>query len=85
MGKVIVQVQDANRIEAIKELAKAIGKCADALCATPQVALSNCNITNADTGISINTAKDIYETTIDHIENDPAPKRPAKGKKGRAK
>ena len=52
-GEVVISIEEAQRLNAITELAMAINKLASALCATPDVTIQNCAFSGVDTGISI--------------------------------
>ena len=58
-GEIVLNIEEAQRMRAITEIAMAINKLANALCATPDVTIKDCAFGNiSEAGISIKTMVD---------------------------
>ena len=69
MGQIKVTIQEAKRLAAITMLSETVLYLAKALNATPQVVITDCHIMSSNTGISIDTSPDVYETTVYDIDD----------------
>ena len=52
-GEIVLNIEEAQRMKAITEIAMAINKVATALTATPTVTISGCLFSSMETGISV--------------------------------
>ena len=58
-GEIVLNIEEAQRMNAITEIAMAINKLASALCATPDVTIQNCAFGNiSESGITIKSVKE---------------------------
>jgi len=71
MGKITVNIQREDRLEAIVELSKAIHKVAEALIAPVRVNVENCNVTAPNgTGIYIGIGEEVDREIIQEVDDE---------------
>ncbi len=60
-GEIILNIEEAQRMKAITEIAMAINKLADALCATPNVTIKDCTFgAISESGVVIQDVAEDY-------------------------
>lgn len=68
MGKIEINIQREERLEAINNLSAAVRAIAEALIVPVRVAISDCKFTGSDIGVAINTSDETDEEIIKECE-----------------